>query len=314
MNALEQKNYVRRCQGAGTYVVDRREQEKGYVIAMAVPAEGCQPFYMTLAGKIEPKLRKFGHQVHLFLVEDSSALLEAMKNKQVKPDAVIVCGFLVNHYELILAGVPCIIAGGEGYQNADNVVFDTRAGAFSAVSHLIKMGHRRILFLSNLDKDCKLAIRINPEFVFEMCPRYQGYCDALNVAKIPLDRSLVLLEGESKRNSYRAVKKMVSKKDFDFTAIFASTDRLAEGAIVAMKESGIVIPEQVSVIGCDNLTEERDMLMPLTSLDLRLEDMADAVIKFLLERIKLPSGHEEYRSLALIPKLVRCDATVKNIK
>lgn len=310
IDELEQKQFVQRRQGSGTYVIDRRTLEKHYSIALAVPAEADSVFYTVLAGRIEPELRRLGHEAQLLVVEDAEALLKTFRNRGIRPDAVVVCGFLVGHLQLAEAGIPYVIAGGEGYQCADNVAFDLRAGVRNAVSYLIRLGHRRILFLSNLDERCELATRINREFVFEMSSRYQGYCDALLAAGIPIDRARVLPVGVTKRNSYQMMKRLLASGTFDSTAIFASTDMLAEGAATALAEAGIAIPEQVSLIGCDNIADERELLLPLTSLDLRLDDVAGAALRLLLERIDHPA-EQEYRSVVLIPRLVRPEGTVR---
>ncbi len=306
VDAMVRNNYVHRQRRNGTFVVDRRKLEPHYTIGLVIPGDA---FYEALAGRIEGALTREGHRAPRFPANDADMFLEQLDAQGYELDGIIVCGYLVDHARLAASGIPYVLAGGEGYQNADNVVFDLRYGVRIAVEHLIEHGHRDILFLSHYEPDMQLASRINRNFIFESSSRYQGYCDALEAAGIAVDPANVIHLGNSKRNTYLNLRELVAAGKLHSSAIFASNDTLAEGAAMALAEAGIRIPEQVSLVGCNNLMPEKDMLLPLTTLDLRLDDVGGSALRLLFAQLPVNREHE-YRSISIIPRLVRPESTV----
>ncbi len=306
VDEMVRNNYVLRQRRNGTFVVDRRTLEPRYSIGLVVPEDA---FYSVLASRIEAALAAKGHRASRFPTTDADFLCDRLRGLDYRLDGIIACGYLVNHARIAAAGIPYVLAGCEGYQSVDNVQFDLREGTRTAVSHLIGKGHRRILFLSHFDADMQQARRINRDFIFESSARYQGYCDALEAAGLPIEAGNVLHAGNLKRNAYREVGRMIAAGEFRFTAVFASNDSLAEGAATALTEAGIRIPGEVSLIGCNNLGGEEDLLLPLTTLDLRLEEVGDCALRLLFAQLPDNRAHE-YRSISMIPRLVRPEGTV----
>lgn len=306
VDRMVQNNYVQRQRRNGSFVVDRRTLEPQYTIGLIIPDD---PFYEAIAGRIETALTREGHRAPRFSVNDAEGFLDQLAVQGYLLDGIIVCGYLVGHARLTASGIPYVLAGGEGYQSADNVVFDLRYGVRLAVEHLIAKGHRDILFLSHYEPDMQLASRIDRNFIFESSARYQGYCDALEAAGIAIDPANVIHLGNSKRNACVRLRELVAAGELHSSAIFASNDTLAEGAAMALAGAGVRIPEQISLIGCNNLTEEEELLLPLTTLDLRLDDVGGNALQLLFAQLPVNREHE-YRSISIIPRLVRPEGTV----
>jgi LacI family transcriptional regulator len=99
------------------------------------------------------------------------------------------------------------------------------------------------------------------------------------------------------------MKKILKEGKLDYTAIFAGTDVVAEGAILALVEAGIKVPQDVSVIGCDNIADSQDFMIPLTTMSLRISEVATRAVDLLIKRID-QSIEGEYHCISLIPQLV----------
>ncbi|SCF08871.1 LacI family DNA-binding transcriptional regulator [Micromonospora mirobrigensis] len=123
------------------------------------------------------------------------------------------------------------------------VRIDDVAAARTAVRHLIDLGHRRIAHISG-DPDDELAFTTHLD-------RRQGYRDALRAAGIPLDPSLDVESQFSIDGGNRAATELLARGEPP-TAIFAACDEMAMGAMTALRDAGLRVPQDVSVIGIDD--------------------------------------------------------------
>ncbi len=119
------------------------------------------------------------------------------------------------------------------------VACDDRGGACNAVRYLISLGHRRIMYLSG-------DARLNSEKA-----RYSGYCDALNTEGIPIDPELKTPEILDYQEVYDNIDNKI-KKNTNFSAIFCSNDLTAFAAKQALQDNGLLVPEDISLMGFDD--------------------------------------------------------------
>lgn len=149
---------------------------------------------------------------------------------------------------------------------------DNEHGAWLAVHHLVQLGHRRIAFISgpanNHDADERLA----------------GYRRALEEAQIEIDPALIV-EG----NYHEASGMMAMNRLFDthqqFTAVFAANDLSAYGARLALYRKGIRVPDDISLVGFDDLPGSSYTTPPLTTIRQPLYDMGRIATEALLRLI-----------------------------
>lgn len=121
------------------------------------------------------------------------------------------------------------------------VVSDNEAGAFDAVSHLIDQGRKRIAYLGKFSGE-----------QWEFIERHKGYCDALQAAGLPADERLQADCVLNMAGGAEAVSRLI-EAGVEFDAIFAATDVLGIGAMRELTARGIAIPDQVAVMGFDDL-------------------------------------------------------------
>ena len=179
--------------------------------------------------------------------------------------------------------------------DADSVVLDDRRGAELAVSHLLELGHRRIAYLSStlLEHQTESA-------------RLDGYERALRAWNVPEDPRLVVRLGDpaymrSDDTLRDGTRELFALGD-PVTAIFASNDLLAIDVLETVEELGLRVPEDVSIVGFDDIRLAGLARVSLTTIAQPCEDLARLGIDLLLERIDGSSGPPRQRLLA--PSLV----------
>jgi len=128
----------------------------------------------------------------------------------------------------------------------NRVNVDDQEGGRMATEHLVNLGHRKIGFISShLENPLQFSSTLN---------RYRGYCKALDTASIPINSSYQK-EGEHGREEAEEMALSLLQQPDPPTAIFASSDSKAVGVLDAAKKMKINIPEQLSVIGYDNIRD-----------------------------------------------------------
>ncbi len=152
------------------------------------------------------------------------------------------------------------------------VCVDNVEAAYTAVRHLLDLGHRRIGFIQGL-----------PEFQCSY-DRYQGYCKALSDASIPLDATLVLQGDYQCEGGNKCAHAFFSMPEPP-TAIFASNDLTAYGVLEAANERGIHIPRDIALVGFDDIPPSAHMQPALTTVHQPFKEMGRSAAQLLLTMI-----------------------------
>jgi LacI family transcriptional regulator len=153
------------------------------------------------------------------------------------------------------------------------IIATNHAGALEAMDYLIGLGHRRIGFISGRP-DLQSAER-----------RLQGYRDALRQANLPLDPDLIATGDFSTETGCLCARKLLSLSNPP-TAIFAANDQSAIGAIQAAREAGLRVPDDLSVVGFDNIPEAAYFNPALTTVDQFIERMGYVATEMLIDLIQ----------------------------
>jgi LacI family transcriptional regulator len=153
------------------------------------------------------------------------------------------------------------------------VIATNRDGALTAVEYLISLGHRRIGFISGRS-ELQSAVR-----------RLQGYKDGLARAGIPLDPGLIQTGDYSSKAGFACAQRLLNLSDPP-TAIFASNDQSATGAIKAVLEAGLHVPDDISVVGFDNVPEVAYAHPRLTTVDQSIDKMGYIATEMLISLIE----------------------------
>ena len=170
------------------------------------------------------------------------------------------------------AGYPIVLLVGDPDAGVDAVCIDERRGGYKATRHLVDRGHTRI---GIIDGSSPLG---NDE-------KREGYLSALSEAGIDFDPRLVAdPNGFSVLNGYRATEALLSAGG-DPTAVFAITDSLAIGALRWALTNGLRVPEDLAIVGFDNIEFAEHAAIPITSVNYDIDTVSTLAVERLLELI-----------------------------
>ncbi len=198
------------------------------------------------------------------------------------------------------------VSGHDEIEGVTNVVLNHRHAAELSVGHLFTLGHRKIAFIKGQD------------FSSDTKVRWETTAEAAQKRGIKLDADLIAqLEGDipSPEIGYIAARKILANKK-PFTALFAFNDVSAIGAIRALQEADLRVPEDVSVLGFDDVYAAEFHNPALTTIRQPLFEMGNLAAQTLLERVAKNQKKNEAKipeTLTVEPKLIvrRSTAPVK---
>jgi DNA-binding LacI/PurR family transcriptional regulator len=214
-------------------------------------------FFLTVAYRHEPKLLEHYEQI--------------LSDRGVE-GFITIDTFLKHPLSL-----PTIaLAGHQRIRGVTNVVLDHRRAAWFALTHLLDLGHRNIAFMkgSKLSSDTDVRWRAIQEVAEEL--------------RIPLRPELIVqLEGDdpTPQLGYPFAKELLARREC-FTALFAYNDISAIGAIRAFQEVGLRIPEDISIVGFDDIQIAVHNMPSLTTVRQPLQKMGELAAHTLLNRIE----------------------------
>lgn len=280
--------------------------------SIAVLIKGItNPFFSKMVKIIEEETQKKRYSMELRHVEsyedEVDIALELVKEKRLR--GIIFLGGYFSHSEekLEKLGVPFVFgtvgAPPENISRASysDVAVDDFKESKKMTDYLIELGHKDIAIIAAEPGDLSIGKL-----------RLAGYSEALRKKGIPVKDELIRKVTDnsdtySMENGYQATKQLIESGE-RFTAIYAIADSLAIGAIRALQDAGLRVPEDISVAGYDGI-ELGDYIMPrLTTLRQPVEEMARQTIKLLFHII---SGKEEHQHIVYAGELVEKESTAR---
>lgn len=209
---------------------------------------------------------------------DSRTELEAVRSfVDLRVDGVILAGYTGTAQELekVLRGTPAVVITREvAAGGVDSVLTDDFRSAVLAVEHLYAAGHRRIAHVD-----------ISPRLPYTA--RRDGYLHAM--AGFGLDPLLVHSD-MTERGGRAVMEKFLASGAPRPTAVFAHNDVTAIGIMEALAGQGLRVPQDMAVVGCDNISIAASPLIGLTSIDQHAAELGRLAAKVMLERLEQPAG------------------------
>lgn len=188
---------------------------------------------------------------------------------------IYVSGNLSITDEAIKKRLP-IVSINRRYQRNDEIFevqSDNYRGGFIAAEELLKQGCKRIVIL----KDDRSIV--------PMQERYRGYCDAHSKHSLNIEPSLVLGIPVDVNNATQVIQELLDQK-IPFDGIFACTDWLAIGAMKALRDNGVKIPEEIKVVGFDNILFGQHSYPTLTTIEQNQRKLGETAAEILLKIIE----------------------------
>lgn len=208
--------------------------------------------------------------------DEEPKFLRLLTERHVEGVLFVHAGLAVefDHIELLKAsGLPVVMIGyylpDTGLATLD---VDNFNGGRKATEYLLGLGHTRIAMLAG------------PSAWQSARQRAAGYEHALQMAGLPVSSELVIPCSWLHKSGYQGMQFLLARR-VSFTAVFAHNDRIARGAISALHQAGLSVPDNVSIIGYDDIPESEFSDPPLTTIRQPMEEIGEAGTRLLIDLI-----------------------------
>ena len=267
--------------GYRPYAAARGLRGQTYTIGVMLP-NIRNPFFPDILDGVTDHLGDTDYQVLLGPgcngEEAEARVTQAMIDRGMDGMILIAPVSPRSHLEYVAGLVPTVVVGRHGQSAVyDTVADDDFAGAGLIVSHLAGLGHRRIAHIDHLEKD--------PTRLAEMpnAIRAEGYRQAMRTLGLA-DEINIVSTTYTQEGGYLGAKQLLAGTDRP-TAIFAGADIVAMGALDALAEAGLSVPDDISVAGYDNTTFAAFGPISLTSVDQGGHQIGANAARLLVDRI-----------------------------
>lgn len=237
------------------------------------------PFFLSMLGSITRAAAKKGYDL-LVSFQQLSEDWHADYEDASKADGIILLGYgdytdyeekLIKLYEqgthfvrygAVAEGQPGVSFGCDNFH-----------GGYLATKHLIELGRKKFAFLGGADDSC-------PEF----WSRYQGHCKALEEAGLPINNQCQIKAISTEESGFNAAKNLMAL-DVEFDAVMGASDMIAIGGMRAFQEQGLKVPEQVAVVGFDDIPIAHFTNPPLTTIQQNTKLAGEMLVEALVNLI-----------------------------
>jgi LacI family transcriptional regulator len=239
-------------------------------------------FIASYLDGLEAEARTKGYNLEVTTLEttDASAINGALSHPNFQ--GLIVLGTELTEQDLIVLeplNIPMVFIDTEYEHLPFNFVdMNNIEAAYQIIKHFIDHGHSQIGLIKTTVETGNFRLREH------------GFLDALQYYKIPLNHNYIFQVDSTFEGAYRNMTQILKKGSPLPTALFSSNDIIAYGCIKALKESGIRVPEDISIIGFDDLPLSALMDPPLTTMKISKKQIGRMAMKLLLEKIESNSS------------------------
>lgn len=282
----------------GTFVSNGKMSPKvtnniGFFLDEGIREGISSPYYSLVFKALEKTVKKFGYNLLLFSDHDDINPL----NNQKKIDGVIICCFprIESKIQEIKKMLPVVLLDNVSVDKSiPSVTIDNFNSCLEATGYLLSLNHKRIGFISGLlDSDVSKD-------------RLQGYKTALSNHKIELDKKLIYKGDYSYESGESGAKYFLSLTELP-TAIICANDSMAIGAMKVIREKGLNIPADISVIGFDDIEVVARVYPALTTIAAPIQELAERSVALLLASIN--NIDNDYQHIILPTRLVIRNST-----
>jgi LacI family transcriptional regulator, repressor for deo operon, udp, cdd, tsx, nupC, and nupG len=274
---------------------------KTFTIAVIVP-DIINPFFTEVYASIRSNLVQKGYIPVLYTTEDDIEILKGYLSgiSQRQADGVILC-FLDEDASLdsflweIRSEMPVVLISWDISNTMfDSVVIDVFKGILVSTSHLIELGHRKIAYVSG------------PEESHISKQKLGGYLEAMRRYSLDINYDYILYGNYNLSSGYKAARELMMLPEPP-TAIVGANDILALGCMKYLLQSGMRIPDDVAVLGFDNISLSSMYEPPLSTISLPINQIGEEAINMLLLNMEAKAGQN--RQIILETQLIIRNST-----
>lgn len=257
------------------------------------------PFQSSFLGAIERTLRENGYYLMLRTVETSDELITFLRNWNV--DGLFFTGIFKDQFFDALSTLTIPIVLIDSYvqhPNICNVGLEDFKGSYTATKYLIDHGHRRIAFASPSIRDGGV-----------LQERFYGYKAALTEHSIPFDKKLVFEHEMDIASCMALTEELVQIPDI--TAIVVTADVMAAGVMAGLRRHGKRIPDDISIIGFDDISLCSMTTPTLTTIHQDIHLKGKLAVELMLKRLE---GIEPEKNEIILPTYLVERESVRSIR
>ncbi|WP_237154372.1 LacI family DNA-binding transcriptional regulator [Oryzibacter oryziterrae] len=257
------------------YVANRAAQKLsgGRTHVIGVIAQLHTPFTSDLVLGIGSAARAVGHEMLVYSLPDEGrrppdSVVDLLH--QVADGVIVILPYASDYLtNLSRSHIPIVTIEAGETAEFPTVAADNYHGAAQAIRHLHDLGHRRIGFITGNERLASAR------------DRHRAFVDLRHQLGLDADDDLVAMGDFTQRGGFVAAERLMALASRP-TAIFAANDAQALGAMTAIRQAGLSVPQDISLIGFDDILLAAQMHPPLTTIRQPLAQMARAAIKLLL--------------------------------
>ncbi len=293
---LAEEGYIQKLPGAGNKVLlptaSRETRTIAYILPASPSEEVAQPYHMEICNYLETYCKEEGLDLIFTKVSPSSMLPAFLANPSSIQGIIWVGDIDASFLELAKQKhIPSIVVSNQSSSFAC-INNDDINCSYTATQHLIERGCQKIVHITGLSGYISTTNRI------------EGYRRALLVNGLTYESQYVLSGDWSFKSGYQATTYLL-EKNLPFDGIAAANDMMALGAMKAVITAGLRVPEDVKIIGIDNIDQSKTAIPALTTICIEQRSIAQLAFLFLKQVIKGTLIPEEI----LIPGKLICRET-----
>ncbi|MDO4625694.1 MAG: HTH-type transcriptional repressor PurR [Pasteurellaceae bacterium] len=254
------------------------------------------PYFAEIIHAVEEHCYRQGYSLFLCNTQNNPEKiknhLDMLAKKRVDGILVMCSEYTADSLDLLqnFGELPMVVMDwGPNNSNTDIIQDNSFTGGYLATKYLIENGHRKIgIICGELTKTTART-------------RYEGFLQALREANLPLNPDWVQEGFFEPEDGYECMNRILALPEHP-TAVFCCNDVMALGAIAVISEKGLRVPDDISIIGYDNIHASRFYAPPLTTIHQSKYRLGEQALKILFERIS--SKQKMRESIYLTPELV----------
>lgn len=292
---MEEKNYTPNAIARGLVT------NKTNTLALIIP-DITNPFFPEIARGMEDAASSNGYNVVLCntdgKIEKEEEYIKLLISKRVDGIVFTASSFAnFQHLQMLdKADIPYVLVDRwiEGMEDAPRVTVDNDEGGYIATKHLIENQYKKIAMISG------------PLSTTTAKSRYIGYTRAIKDSGRRIDSALIKEGSYKVESGYELANQLI---DEGIDSIFAANDLIALGAIKAIKDRGLKVPEDIAVVGFDNIYIAQFTEPPLTTVHQPTYEMGSKACNILLDIMQKKDAIE--KRIVIYPTLVVRETTAK---
>jgi len=293
---IEQYNYQPSAVAKGLVT------KKSNIIGLIIP-DMTNPFYPKLAKGVEDEAHEKGY--HIILCDGNNSEEKEASYLDFLNEHYVT-GIIYNNFnnisknilnKILNSSLPFVSIDSKlDVTGCKNVYLDNQKAMYDLIQYLIDMGHRRIGFITG------------PLDSYSTNERYKGYVKVLEDNQIVIDETLIIKGNYVLQEGYSAMGKLI-ERNTNMTVVACCNDLMAIGAMEKLKDEGINVPEEISLVGFDNIDMTRVVTPKLTTIDQPSYEMGRESARMIIDMIEGKSketpDYKIFKSSLIIRESVR---------